>query len=756
MLITRAIPPQLPFKNRVGEVPDTRVLEIMQEIDETLGGRIDWPNVYVSELPREGVLGKYRSLAIRDGRTYPADLNADEEPSKRYGIHLDQKLVSGELTGCAYDKTMRHVLVHELQHAISHDNGNELADAARNAYDEYEWPDMPTAESRADMAMLLYAEMDQRQAAGGPALNELPADQRFEVVREVLTQYITPLESPPRNLSDIRLREMLRTDAYNHDPENQTWQEIAEPRTSAYLEGVAAYSPEEPFVPTGMDPRARQQEIATPLPELAARWAEERNERVATLEEWEARYDTARGTPGHGQPEPAVRGLTETATAPGRYETLGSAMSGWKPGCSAFAERIERRNAAEESGAVAGERPKQAQEPTNERQTEEKSPRGARGAENDQSSGTAQRTSGRFQMTHGADENLKPGWYVEKHGPTPDRNRVDQGTGNRNERARRTARAARPRPGRESTSSPQARAGRPRVQSMPQVPRGEVPRAPRRADGSHEAGQREPQRITAGPTGESAEKRQPAERETPRPGRATRSPAGDGPTTGNEPPARSQPRIARNARRVDQRKPQHATTNREPRSNGASIVQLLQIKNALFVERRDRVAAAVANNGAVRKPQTTTNDRLKLFEHEAAKDVIRWLFTFTGTEDQRAVGRDGDKKRERNSAVVVDNPVDLDRPERVKDEPAISVPIETTAPVCRVHADRPPPMGPRGIPLSGHCTVGRKHLPTATPTKHPTDTSQATTETTEDQAGSQDSRQRRRHPAHEGQKQSGR
>ena len=90
MLITRAIPPQLPFKNRVGEVPDTRVLEVMQEIDETLGGRIDWPNVYVSELPREGVLGKYRSLAIRDGRTYPADLNADEEPSKRYGIHLDQ------------------------------------------------------------------------------------------------------------------------------------------------------------------------------------------------------------------------------------------------------------------------------------------------------------------------------------------------------------------------------------------------------------------------------------------------------------------------------------------------------------------------------------------------------------------------------------------------------------------------------------------------------------------------------------------
>ena len=421
MLITRAIPPQLPFKNRVGEVPDTRVLEVMQEIDETLGGRIDWPNVYVSELPREGVLGKYRSLAIRDGRTYPADLNADEEPSKRYGIHLDQKLVSGELTGCSYDKTMRHVLVHELQHAISHDNGNELADAARNAYDEYEWPDMPTAESRADMAMLLYAEMDQRQAAGGPALNELPADQRFEVVREVLTQYITPLESPPRDLSDIRLREMLRTDAYNHDPENQTWQEIAEPRTSAYLEGVAAYSPEEPFVPTGMDPRARQQEIATPLPELAARWAEERNDRVATLEEWEARYDTARGTPGQGEPEPAVRGLTETATTPGGYETLGAAMSGWKPGCSAFAERIERRNAAEESGAVPGERPKQVQGPTNERQTEEKSPRGARGAENDQSSGTAQRTSGRFQMTHGADENLKPGWYVEKHGPTPDR-----------------------------------------------------------------------------------------------------------------------------------------------------------------------------------------------------------------------------------------------------------------------------------------------------------------------------------------------
>ena len=49
MLITQRVPAGVAFEQRIGEVNDPRILEVMRDIDNTLGGRIEWPNVYVSD-----------------------------------------------------------------------------------------------------------------------------------------------------------------------------------------------------------------------------------------------------------------------------------------------------------------------------------------------------------------------------------------------------------------------------------------------------------------------------------------------------------------------------------------------------------------------------------------------------------------------------------------------------------------------------------------------------------------------------------
>ena len=409
MLITHDIPAELPFRNRVGEIPDPQLRELVKEIDETLGGRIDWPNMYVTDLSEEGIQGVYRSLPLRGGRTYPADHNADREGLERFGIHIDRAIVNGEMTGCAYGAATKHMIVHELQHAISLDNAKVLADAAERSGDDYEWPKIPTAESRADMAMLVYAEMEQRRAAGGPALNELPPDQRREVVREVLTQYVTPLDSPPQDMADVRLREMLRSDAYHHEPENQVWRDVADLRTTAYVNGLVDYSREQPFVPTGMDPEAREREVRTPLPELAERWGRERPERVDTLGEWRTRYDPQAGPPAKSVSGPTARRLEGVnLDAPWIYE----------PTCSPDAPNRRTQQTpnpadyGQGEGAVerhrkTAETPAPRAVPDGGPTTDEKAPPAPAAPE----AGTGTQ----FEMTHGADTGLEPGWYVEKH-----------------------------------------------------------------------------------------------------------------------------------------------------------------------------------------------------------------------------------------------------------------------------------------------------------------------------------------------------
>lgn len=402
LLITPQIPPGARFEDRVGEVPDERIREIMREIDETIGGRVEWPNVYVTDLSEENQLGRYLSIPTRGGVTTPTEENAGLEGKERLGIHLDRSLVDGTRTGCEYGTMLRHTIVHELQHAVSHDNWAAINTAADEAGEAYAWPERPTAESRADMAMLLYAELEQRKAAGGPRLNELTPSERSEVVREVLTQYVTPIDNPPQQLAEHRLREMLRVDQYAHDAEHHTWRDFSDPRTDRYIDGEVGYdAPDYPFVPTGMDRKARMEELRTPLPELAARWAEERRERPRTIEDWEARYYPEDGRPRQG-PSPAVRVKVDA------YERA----YGYTPACVTFAlEAIERHRERETAAARRGRE---------EAHPEAWVPRGTAPGNADRLAGMDEATTGGrkpqdgFRVSYGAPPDVKAGWYLEK------------------------------------------------------------------------------------------------------------------------------------------------------------------------------------------------------------------------------------------------------------------------------------------------------------------------------------------------------
>ena len=197
ILITERVPPGVPFALRTGHVDDPRILELMRAIDDTLGGRIEWPNVYVTDALPSHLLGQYTTATGNEGRTskperWPAEADGFDD---RFGIKLDRELVEhGFATGRVVDVSVRQLLVHELQHAVSFDNERSLLKAADRAGNPYDEPHKPTSEGRADMAMLIAAEMEQRRAGGGPRLNELPKEQRREVVREIRTQYITPHE----------------------------------------------------------------------------------------------------------------------------------------------------------------------------------------------------------------------------------------------------------------------------------------------------------------------------------------------------------------------------------------------------------------------------------------------------------------------------------------------------------------------------------------------------------------------------------
>ena len=319
MLITQRVPPGVPFEERIGQVDDPRILEVMRDIDDSLGGRIEWPNVHVTDgLRDDGKLGIYRSDLDGGGATVSPEVNARYEPLKRYGIHLSKDLVEHERsTGMPDVRSVRHLLAHELQHAVSYDNASALTEAAGSpGATAYSDSGVVTAEGRADLAQLVLAEMDQRRHVDGPRLNELPLEERREVLREVLTQYLTPFEDPPRRQADLRLEVALTDDSYLHRPENLVWNEVRDERTRLYVVGVETYdSPDRPFVPTGMDPERRRQDLDTPLDELAERWTAERADRPATYAERVERYPSRDDARGYLGSDPLVVTGTSAASA---------------------------------------------------------------------------------------------------------------------------------------------------------------------------------------------------------------------------------------------------------------------------------------------------------------------------------------------------------------------------------------------------------------------------------------------------------
>ena len=296
MLITERVPPGTPLALRMGEIPDERIRAIVAEIDETLGGRIEWPNVYVTPgLTEDGTAAKYEFYP-RDhgGRTVTPEENAEHTGAERFGIHLDADLVESELASCSPGGlSIRAALVHEAQHAMSHDASAELLAAAKENYEPYRTTDggpsfSSLSESRADLAMLVYADMAQRPEGAGPRLNELAPEQRRQIVRGVIEEHLTPVEQPPMEVADERLYDALRETRYLGDPSHKVWAEASDRRTTRYVRGMDVYSESQPFVPTHKpDLERRRAQLATPLDELAERWQADRAARPVTYEEWE-------------------------------------------------------------------------------------------------------------------------------------------------------------------------------------------------------------------------------------------------------------------------------------------------------------------------------------------------------------------------------------------------------------------------------------------------------------------------------------
>ena len=319
VLINERVPQGVPFELRHGQVDDPRVLDLMRTIDNRLGGRVEWPNVYTTDLNKNNDTaiytynGVYKYWPEDAGQTVPQVENEGIPPEERLGIHLDSQQVDRELgVGPQNSQKMRQTLVHELQHATSQDNARALTGAAVQANRPYDEPGIATAEGRADLAKLLMVELDQRKVAGGPKLNELSTTDRREVVREILSQFVTPDRTVPREEANAQLEKALRSDQYHWDPENKSFEALQNLYTDRYVTGEVIWNaPERAFIPIGAidagTSRARYDEIHTPLDQLAAQLQKKEPARAADRNE-------SRKTAASARPNPQV----ETAKTPSR------------------------------------------------------------------------------------------------------------------------------------------------------------------------------------------------------------------------------------------------------------------------------------------------------------------------------------------------------------------------------------------------------------------------------------------------------
>ena len=192
MLITERVPPGTPFEERVGTIPNDHIHNLMKEIDDNLGGRIEWPNVFITdELSQEDALGQYRAYIGAEGATVPETVNREEPPDEKFGITIRQDVYDAAVgKSPAMGISLKAVLVHELQHATSSDNARELRRIAEENGWPYERNAHATAEGRADMAILVEREIDARRDAGGPKLNEMDPAERRDAISQIIGGYI--------------------------------------------------------------------------------------------------------------------------------------------------------------------------------------------------------------------------------------------------------------------------------------------------------------------------------------------------------------------------------------------------------------------------------------------------------------------------------------------------------------------------------------------------------------------------------------
>ena len=300
MLITSRVPPGTPFEDRVGAIPNERIRALMEDVDESLGGRIEWPNIHISdELSTPTALAQYRAHLDAHGATIPESVNRGEPADEKFGITIRRDVYESGLDGQEpMGLSLRSVLVHELQHATSSDNVSTLTRIA----DENGWPYPDDAhamsEGRADLAVLLEREVDARSGAGGPKLNEMDPGERREAISQILGGYLGAEPGEPEHVRDAKLLLALRDPAYLASPDNLMWQRNGDDQTNDYVYGRDQSGS---FVPNHSTPEERRRDLEKPLTELASEW------RNATTTTGENRPGTANREAPQTEPKPTDR-----------------------------------------------------------------------------------------------------------------------------------------------------------------------------------------------------------------------------------------------------------------------------------------------------------------------------------------------------------------------------------------------------------------------------------------------------------------
>ena len=271
MLVTSRVPPGTPFEERVGAIPNDHIRALMKDIDKNLGGRIEWPNIQISEeLSVPHALAQYRAYIGANGATVPENVNLEAPADEKFGISIRRDMYeSGIGEAAPIGVSLRSALVHELQHATSSDNVRTLERMA----EENGWPYTKDrhgmAEGRADLAVLLEREIDARKGAGGPQLNDMAPDERREAISQILGGYLGAEPDEPEHVRDAKLLLALRDPAYVASPDNLMWQRNGDDRTVDYIYGRDQSGN---FVPSHNTPEERERDLQKPLNELAAEW----------------------------------------------------------------------------------------------------------------------------------------------------------------------------------------------------------------------------------------------------------------------------------------------------------------------------------------------------------------------------------------------------------------------------------------------------------------------------------------------------